>query len=145
MAKSYRRGPGSRLVNTALQQMAQRGMGAPYLHVLTVKGRKSGRPHSTPVDVMELSGERWLVAPYGATNWVHNVRSAGEATLSRAGHSAVYKVVPATVEEALPVIRKYMTDVPITRAYWDARPDASDQAIRAEFQTHPVFRLVPVS
>jgi deazaflavin-dependent oxidoreductase (nitroreductase family) len=145
VAKTYRHGLGIRLANTAFGQMAQRGMGAPYLHLLTVKGRKSGRPISTPVDVMELGGERWLVAPYGVTNWVHNVRATGEATLARGGRSEKFKVVPATAEEAVPVLRKYMADVPVTRAYFDATADSSDEAIRAELERHPVFRLIPIS
>jgi deazaflavin-dependent oxidoreductase (nitroreductase family) len=145
MAKTYRRGFGTRLVNTAFRQMAKRGIGAPYLHVLTVRGRRSGRPYSTPVDVMELGGQRWLVAPYGVTNWVHNVRASGEATLTRGGHTEKFKVVPATAEEAVPVLRKYMADVPVTRAYFDATPDASEETILAELEQHPVFRLITAS
>jgi deazaflavin-dependent oxidoreductase (nitroreductase family) len=145
MAKTYRHGLGTRLVNAAFGQLAQRGMGAEYLHLLTVKGRKSGQPISTPVDVMELGGERWLVAAYGVTNWVHNVRASGEAALARGGRTAKFKVVPATAEEAVPVLRKYIADVPVTRAYFDATPDASDEAIRAELERHPVLRLIPVS
>jgi deazaflavin-dependent oxidoreductase (nitroreductase family) len=145
MPKEYRLGRGTRLVNAAFQQLARRGMGASYLHTLTVRGRRSGQPYSTPVDVMELSGERWLVAAYGVTNWVHNVRASGEATLARGSRTEHFKVVPATPEEAVPVLRKYMTDVPVTRAYFDARPDASDEAIRAELENHPVFRLIPAS
>jgi deazaflavin-dependent oxidoreductase (nitroreductase family) len=145
MAKRYARGFGTRLVNTVFQQLARLGLGAPYLHTLTVKGRRSGRPYTTPVDVMELGGERWLVAPYGVTNWVHNVRASGEATLARGARTEHFKVLPATTEEAVPVLRTYMTDVPVTRAYFDARPDAPDEAIRAELEKHPVFRLVPVS
>jgi len=143
MAKTYRRGFGTRVVDSAFRQMAQRGVGAGYRYVLTVKGRRSGRPLSTPVDVMEVGGQRWLVAAYGVTNWVRNVRASGEATLTRGGRAERLKVVPATAEEAVPVLRKYILDVPITRAYFDASPDAPDGALRAELEKHPVFRLTP--
>ncbi|MEP7106082.1 MAG: nitroreductase/quinone reductase family protein [Chloroflexota bacterium] len=145
MAKTYRRGLLTRLVNGAFQQMARRGLGAHYLHELTVRGRKSGQLHSTPVDVMDLGGQRWLVAPYGVTGWVRNVRVSGEAAITRGGRTEKVGVVPAGREEAVPVLRKYMKDVPVTRAYFDATADAPDEAIAAELDRHPVFRLVPVA
>lgn len=55
---------------------------AKYRYVLTVQGRKSGLARSTPVDVMEVDGPRWPVAPYGAVNWVTNVRAAGQVELA---------------------------------------------------------------
>jgi deazaflavin-dependent oxidoreductase (nitroreductase family) len=145
MPKTYRRGFLTRLVNSAFKQMARRGLGAPYLHQLTVRGRKSGQLHSTPVDIMELGGQRWLVAAYGVTGWVRNVRVSGEAAITRGGRTEKVTVVPAVTAEAVPVLRKYIKDVPVTRAYFDTAPDAPDEAIAAELDRHPVFRLVPVA
>ena len=47
--------------------------------VLTVRGRKTGTPQSVPVNLLPLGDERFLVAPRGNTQWVRNVRAAGEA------------------------------------------------------------------
>ena len=52
--------------------------------VLEVKGRSSGQPRRTPVNLLELEGERYLVAPRGETQWVRNLRASGEGLL-RAG------------------------------------------------------------
>ncbi len=53
--------------------------------LLTVRGRKSGLPRSTPVAVAEISGRRWLLSPFGETEWAKNVRAAGRATLTSGG------------------------------------------------------------
>jgi deazaflavin-dependent oxidoreductase (nitroreductase family) len=143
VARTYRVGIGSRLVNRVFTVLTRRGLGAPYRHLLTVQGRKSGRVYSTPVDVMEVGGDRWLVAGYGVVNWVHNVRASGAAALSRGGESRAYRVVEATPDEAVPVLREYMRQVQVTAPYFDATPDSPDEAVAAEVARHPVFRLVP--
>lgn len=143
MARIYRLGPGMRLINRAFTTLTRLGLGASYRHLLTVRGRKTGRVYSTPVDVMEVGGDKWLVAGYGVVNWVHNVRASREATLCRGGRSHAYRVVEATPAEALPVLREYMRQVRVTAPYFAATSDSSDEAIAAEVARHPVFRLLP--
>src|SRR5215204_2367945 len=48
---------------------------------LWVRGRKTGRWRNVPVNVLELDGERYLVAPRGETDWVRNLRAAGSGQL----------------------------------------------------------------
>jgi deazaflavin-dependent oxidoreductase (nitroreductase family) len=141
MAKSYRRGTGTRLINWVFQAMTKLGVGASYRHILTVPGRKTGQLHSTPVDVMGHNGSRWLVAGYGPANWVRNARAAGEVTLSRGGRSEQFSVHDVEPDEAVPVLREYMAEVRVTRSYFDATSDAPDDAIAAELVRHPVLGL----
>jgi hypothetical protein len=61
MARTYRLNLGTRLVNWIFAGMDRAGVGAPYRHILTVRGRRTGRLHSTSVDVIEAAGHRWLV------------------------------------------------------------------------------------
>ena len=143
MAKTYKLNLGTRLVNWVFRTMTRLGLGASYRQILTVPGRKTGRLYSTPVDVMEVGGDRWLVAGYGPVNWVRNARAAGEVTLSRGGRTEKYRIAEASPAEAVPVLRKYLTDVRVVRPYFDAAPDAPDEALEAELSRHPVFRLVP--
>jgi deazaflavin-dependent oxidoreductase (nitroreductase family) len=110
-----------------------------------VPGRKSGRLYSTPVDVIELGGDRWLVAGYGPTSWVRNARAAGEVTLGRGGHLERFKVEEAGGEQAVRVLRKYIAEIRVTRQYFDARPDSPDDAVAAELPRRAVFRLIPRS
>ena len=144
MAKAYRLSFGTRFINSIFRVMTRLGVGASYRHVLTVPGRKTGQLHSTPVDVMVVGGERWLVAGYGPANWVRNTRAAGEVTLSRGGRSRRYKVIEPEPAQAVPVLRNYMDQVRVTRAYFDATPASADDSIAAELPKHAVFRLVPL-
>lgn len=50
--------------------------------LITVRGRKSGQPRTTPLTIVEFSGRRWLLAPFGEVNWVRNLRAVGRATLT---------------------------------------------------------------
>src|SRR5260370_32473673 len=57
--------------------------------LLTVRGRKTGQPHTIPVDLHEHDGRRFLIATHGEGNWVRNLRAAGEGSLSiRRSHQA---------------------------------------------------------
>jgi hypothetical protein len=42
-------------------------------------------------------------------------------------------------EEAAPVLTQYVTEIPITRPFFDAKPDAPLEAFVAEAHRHPVF------
>src|SRR5256886_15745216 len=50
--------------------------------LLTVRGRKSGQPRTTPVALVEVGGRRWVIGTFGEVNWVRNLRAAGRASLS---------------------------------------------------------------
>jgi deazaflavin-dependent oxidoreductase (nitroreductase family) len=143
MAKTYQLNVGTRMINSVFRLMTRLGIGASYRHILTVRGRKSGRLYSTPVDVLDVSGDRWLVAGYGPAGWVRNARAAGEVTLSRGGRSEKFKLEQATVQAAIPVLRAYIGEIKVTRAYFDANPDSPDDAVAAELKRHAVFRLIP--
>jgi hypothetical protein len=92
---------------------------------------------------MDTGGQRWLVAGYGPANWVRNARAAGEVTLSRGGHQARCAIAEPTPDEAVPVLRKYLTDIRVTRPYFDATPASTDSELKAELPRHPVLRLIP--
>jgi deazaflavin-dependent oxidoreductase (nitroreductase family) len=142
MARTYSLNPGTRLINWVFRTMTRLGLGASYRQILTVPGRKTGRFYSTPVDVMEVDGDRWLVAGYGPVNWVLNARAAGEVTLGRGGRTDRYQVAEAAPAEAVPVLRKYLTEVRVIRPYFDAAPDAPYEDLEAELPRHAVLRLV---
>ena len=69
--RRYRRGRAHRLENTVTSALVRLGL-IPHSYLLTTRGRRTGRPRSNPVTVVEHDGHRWLVAPYGAVPWVHN-------------------------------------------------------------------------
>ena len=143
MARKYRRHLGTRLINSWFGTLTKLGLGASYRHILTVPGRRTGRLRSTPVDVIEVGGDRWLVAGYGPANWVLNARTAGKVTLSRGSRSETYELEEAGAADAIPVLREYIAKIRVTRGYFDATPDSSDDAVAAELSRHAVFRVDP--
>jgi deazaflavin-dependent oxidoreductase (nitroreductase family) len=122
--------------------LAQLGLAGRRTHVLTVRGRRSGRPYSTPVQLVLDGGTRWLVAPYGEREWVKNARAAGEVELTRALRTRQYRIEEVGPEEAAPVLRKYLRGTPIVTPYFEAGRNAPLEAFATEAARHPVFRLV---
>jgi deazaflavin-dependent oxidoreductase (nitroreductase family) len=142
MAERYRLSLWRRLLNQLVRTLLWVGLGPRRTYLLTVQGRRSGQPYSTPVTLVEEGGQRWLVAPYGEVSWVRNARAAGRVTLSRGQSSETVAIVEVGPEEAAPLLKHYITAVPITRPYFDVRPDSSLDAFVAEAPRHPVFRIV---
>jgi deazaflavin-dependent oxidoreductase (nitroreductase family) len=83
MAKTYRAGIGTRLRDAMLGTLLRRGGGPKFMRLLTVAGRTTGQPRSTPVVPVEADDGHWLVSPFGEVDWVRNVRAAGQVTLQR--------------------------------------------------------------
>ena len=142
MAARYRRGLARRAINVLVSMLLPVGLGPRSTYLLSVTGRRSGVPRSTPVTLVEEGGSRWLVAPYGEVAWVRNLRAAGKATLSRGARAEAVTVREVTAEEAAPVLKMYVARVPITRPYFDVTPESDLGAFRAEAPRHPVFAIV---
>ena len=143
-AAAFRRTRLRRLGDTLVAPLARMGLAGRRTHVLTVRGRRSGRPYSSPVQLV-LDGEtRWLVAGYGEREWVKNARAAGEVELTRARRTRRYRVEELPAEEAAPVLRTYVRTTPLVKPYFRAGADAPVEAFVADAADHPVFRLVEV-
>ena len=143
MAATYRLSGWRKVLNGLVRVLVRLGIGPARTYLLTVTGRRSGRAYSTPVTLVEAGGRRWLVAPYGEVAWVRNARAAGRVMLSRGRRSETAALVELAPGEAGPILKRYVTDIPITRPFFDARPDSPVEAFIAEAHRHPVFRLTP--
>jgi deazaflavin-dependent oxidoreductase (nitroreductase family) len=113
-------------------------------YLLTTIGRKSGMPRSNPVTLIEEGTRRWLVSPYGNVSWVYNAKASGKVTLTRNGKSETVAIRECSVEQAAPVLRKYVMNVAITRHYFDVGIDSSEEAYIAEAPNHPVFEIIRI-
>ncbi|MBV9453174.1 MAG: nitroreductase family deazaflavin-dependent oxidoreductase [Rubrobacter sp.] len=116
-----------------------------HMYLMSVRGRKSGKVHSTPLTLVERNQQRFLVAPYGEVDWVRNVRVAGEVTLSRGRRSETVKVAELNPTDSAPVLRDYLRQVSIVRPYFEATPDSPLSVFAEEAPRHPVFRVVSTS
>src|SRR5215211_4532773 len=143
MARSYRLTPLRRIANALIRLLLRLGLAPRTTMLLTVPGRHSGTPRSTPVTLVEEDGQRWLVAPYGPVGWVLNARAAGQVELSRGRRSETVRVKELAPEAAAPVLKAYAERVPITRPYFDAAPNAPLAAFVGEATRHPVFQILP--
>ena len=140
MDRAYRVTASRRIVNALIKLLTRLGLGSRHTYVLTVRGRKTGRPYSTPVTLIE-DGDGWLVAPDGEVAWVRNARAAGEVEIGRKGCSELLGLEEVAPEEGAPVLREYLAQVPIVRPYFDVTPDSPPEDFQAEAARHPVFRL----
>lgn len=141
MARDFRMNAGRRFGNKMLGGMVARGLGPKNIYLLTVVGRKTGLPRTTPVYVMTRDGERWLVAPYGAVDWVRNARAADKVTLRRGGSVETVGITEVGPREAGPVLKEYVEQIKIVRPYFDAAPGAAAADFAAEATRHPVFLI----
>ena len=141
MAPTFRETPLRKLGNIVITPLARLGLAGKRAHILTTVGRKTGRRYSTPVMLVFLDGERWLVAPYGEREWVKNARAAGSVELSRARNTERVRVEEVDPQTAAPVLREYLRKTPVTKPFFTAKRNAPTAAFAAEAHLHPVFRL----
>src|ERR1700688_3996391 len=84
------------------------GLGFSYNYLLEVRGRKTGKIYSTPVDLLELDGKRFLVAPRGRTQWVRNAEAAGEVTLKRGSFERRFALRAVPDADKPPILKAYL-------------------------------------
>jgi hypothetical protein len=95
--------------------------------------------------LVEEENKRWLVAPYGAVDWVKNARVSGMVKLSRGKRSEDLVIRELPLEEAAPVLKKYLKKYPITKPYFDARVDSALDEFVEEARSRPVFELIKIN
>ncbi len=88
------------------------GFGGKGPVVLTVPGRKTGKPRSTPVTPMTVDGKRYVVGGLPGADWAANARAAGEATLQVGRRTERVRMVEMSTEEARPLLRVFPVEVP---------------------------------
>lgn len=135
------------LFNRAVGWLTQLGISVYGSRVLAVRGRRSGQWHTTPVNLLEYRGERFLVAPRGVTQWVRNVRAGSEAELRLGSRRERVKLVeipdtdPLKIELLRVYLRKWAFEVGVFFEGVDA--NAADEDLKRIAPNHPVFRVLP--
>ena len=103
----------------------RRGLKVGSQYLLTVPGRESGAPRSTPISVVTLDGKRYIVSAFSEADWVKNVRAAGEGSLRRGRQLEAVKLVELPEPEREPVLRAFLRQVPGgVRFFESPEPDA---------------------
>lgn len=126
--------------------LVRRGVNVWGSRVLSVRGRKSGEMRSTPVNLLVVDGTHYLVAPRGHTQWVRNLRVAGEGELRLGRRVQPFTAIEVPDEEKPDLLRAYLKrwkfEVGI---FFDGVDDTSpDTDLRRVAPDHPAFKVVLV-
>jgi deazaflavin-dependent oxidoreductase (nitroreductase family) len=132
-----------RVMNGLVAWLTRRGLSVAGSRVLAVRGRTSGQWRTTPVNLMVVEGERYLLAPRGQTQWVRNLRAAGSGEL-RVGR----RVEPFTATEVADTDKPALMREYLRRWAWEVGQffdeidkDSSDEQLLAAAPGFPAFRL----
>ena len=98
-------------MNKLVLAMQHLGVPAGPSQVLTVPGRKSGKPRSTPMTPFDHNGALYTVAGYPGADWAANARAAGVGTLTRGRRARRVRIVELSAEESRPVLRAFAVKV----------------------------------
>ena len=119
------------------------GLGMRHNYLVQVRGRKSGKVYSTPVDLLELRGKRFLVAPRGRTQWVRNAEAAGEVTLKRGSFRKTFRIRPLSDAEKPEILKAYLDSFKTTvQRYFPVAVGSPAEAFSGVAKDYPVFELI---
>jgi deazaflavin-dependent oxidoreductase (nitroreductase family) len=145
MAEHYER-PGwftEHVFNRLVAALTRLGVSVMGSRVLEIRGRKSGTPRQTPVNLLTVDGARYLVAPRGHTQWVRNLRARGEGRLLLGRRAEPFSATELGDDEKPALLRAYLK-----RWKWEVGaffagvgPDSSDDELRRIAPDHPIFRI----
>jgi deazaflavin-dependent oxidoreductase (nitroreductase family) len=129
--------------NRIVAGLTRLGLSVLGSRVLEVRGRSSGRPRRTPVNLLVFDGDRYLVAPRGDTQWARNLRAAGEGRLLVGRRSEPFRASELADDEKPSLLRAYLERWAFeVGAFFDGvGADASDEELRRIAPRHPVFRV----
>lgn len=118
------------------------GFGYP-MYLLTVRGRKSGQPHTTPVVIVEQEGKRYLLSPFGVVDLVRNLRASGVATFTRGRRHEEIRARELPGDEASLILEGLMTSGknPPILGYFGVTAQSSAEDFGRAAVEHPVFVL----
>jgi deazaflavin-dependent oxidoreductase (nitroreductase family) len=144
MAETFQKESGvARFFNRVMGRAVKIGFAPGYMRLLEVRGRKSGKTFTTPVNILEFEGKRWLVAARGETAWARNARAAGHVVLRR-GSLAESLMVRELADADKPAVIKAFLDrfASQVQSFFEVPAGSPVEAFRASASRTPVFELI---
>ncbi len=133
----------NRLFNSSVAWLTRRGVSVWGSRVLYVRGRTSGQWRSTPVNLLTVDGQRYLVAPRGHTQWVRNLRAAAAGELRVGSKAERFTATELTDDQKPQILRAYLRrwkfEVGVFFEGVDA--NAPEEKLRAVAPGYPVFLI----
>jgi len=130
--------------NRVVAALTRLGVSVAGSRVLEVRGRKTGEPRRTPVNLLTLEDGRYLVAPRGHTQWVRNLRAQGEGRLLLGRRAERFTAVELPNDGAkVPILRAYLEHWKweVGAFFGGVGPDSADAELLRIAPDHPIFRI----
>lgn len=134
----------TRVFNPLVAFATRRGLSIWGSRVLEVRGRTSGEPRRTPVNLLTFDGRQYLVSPRGEGQWVRNARAAGGRLATIVGkHRQEWVAHELADADKLPVLREYLRrwKAEVGVFFDGASAESTDDELAAIAPRHPVFVL----
>jgi deazaflavin-dependent oxidoreductase (nitroreductase family) len=132
------------LFNRLMGGLAGLGLGPQFIYLLQVRGRKSGKIFSTPVNLMEVNGKQILVAPRGRTQWVRNAEAAGEIVLKRGSFQRNFGLRVISDADKPELLKIYLNRYgSAVQKFFPVAKGSPVEAFRGVAGNYPVFELIP--
>jgi deazaflavin-dependent oxidoreductase (nitroreductase family) len=133
-----------RAINKLFGLLVGLGLGLPHNYLLQVRGRKSGRVYSTPVDVLSRDNKRYLVAPRGYTQWVRNAIASGTVSLKKGRQSEEFGIRILSDDEKPEILKSYLDRYKLTvQRYFPLPAGSPIETFGPLTEQYPVFELIP--
>ncbi len=134
--------------NRSISGLTRLGISVMGSRILETKGRTSGEPRRTPVNLLELDGHEYLVSPRGHGQWVRNVRADDgrlALILGRTRREYVARELTPDDPRAVEVLRSYLRrwKAEVGVFFDGVGPDSTDDELAAITSKHPVLELTP--
>jgi deazaflavin-dependent oxidoreductase (nitroreductase family) len=131
-----------RILNRAFGFLLKLGIGLAHNYLLEVRGRKTGKVYSTPVNVLEYKGKKYLVAPRGYTQWVRNVETSGEASLMQRAERTKVRLRTVADEEKPEILKAYLDRFKLTvQRYFPIAAGSPAEAFKSLAVRYPVYEI----
>jgi deazaflavin-dependent oxidoreductase (nitroreductase family) len=130
--------------NRIVAALTRIGVSVAGSRVLEVRGRKSGEPRQTPVNLLTLNDVRYLVAPRGHTQWVRNLRAQGEGRLLLGRRAERFSAVELRDDgDKVPILRAYLEHWKweVGTFFGGVGPESADGELLRIAPDHPIFRI----
>jgi deazaflavin-dependent oxidoreductase (nitroreductase family) len=129
--------------NRAVAGLTGLGISIMGSRILAVRGRKSGEWRTTPVNLLVIDGQRYLVAPRGHTQWVRNMRAAGGGELRLGRRTEAFRAVELADDEKPAILRAYLRRWAweVGMFFQDVDADSPESRLREIAPGFPVFRV----
>jgi deazaflavin-dependent oxidoreductase (nitroreductase family) len=135
--------PVERAFNRVFGIVVGMGWGFSYNYLLQVRGRKSGKIYSTPIDLLVLNGTKFLVAPRGRAQWVRNAEAAGEVVLKKGKLRQTYKLRALSDQEKPAVLKAYLDQFKKeVQGYFPVPAGSGVEAFQPLVGNYPAFELI---